>query len=1269
MSKSRQKKGPAAIEPASSKPETSASITNTPSEQLDDSDEGRPFVLKDQDPPLAASGQEELIVEVELVPTASHLARAIVSDTSKFLDGAESLGSTADTFAGVLRGYGMAQARPVFTEEHIKEEDERTNKLREDVALGAASIDDLGSIERLPPLSSFIRLSFPAGTVESEVIDSLNRLPEVTRAVKVPRAAPPIATVEDLNNLTNGLADSVGPVPEDPLIGTDGSDPSAPQGSQIQRQWYLHRTRIPQAWPFSRGSGVVIADIDWGFRTSHQEFEGAIERTYNAVDGSEDVTHGDKVSHGTAVLGLAAARAGEDGIAGCAPEATLWAIQGNSSVNPQRFEDPWAEAINFVRRTNVGKPRVIILEVQTASCGNYEQIPSVNREIRAAIADGCVVCVAAGNGNRPVDRTDAGDLFEPTGSILIGATAFHATQNKRADFSNFGDRVVVSAPGDLDHDVTCGKSSDQSYRNRFGGTSGAAPKVAGTVALMLSVNPKLKHHEIREILAGTGSPMVEDPGKPIGSFLNAEAAVAEAIRRRIESGPIGFDNAEAPMLPALPLDARPLHGVRRRKSERVLPRKDGSDVRGWETVIESEDTEAAEVPLADPGAQPPPGDKTLSLFRRTICGTLTQQDRILIVDQAIRMLDNFYVHRPLKEAMHAVRPIQRLRVLQRRLQREKTISPNEQDELTFHNTITQIFNSVRDLHTGYQLPRPYRDYFAYLPFEVAPFYEGEQRRYLVTRVLAGYTFASPEFGPGAELVYWNGMSIERAVSANAEQTAGSNEAARHARGVSALTLRAMNSALPPDADFVELEFVPLGAHANDPSMRRSLRQHWFVRYAPRISPSAALWQAKRANANNALTATLGFDLGTDAVREARQLIFESSARQEASRARIGEEILASLGSASPGFVEDRLDHAEIPVTSPWNAAFRARTVRIDGQDFGHVQISTFNVDDPAGFVTEFVRLLKQMPQRGLILDVRGNGGGSILAAERILQTLTPAEIDPERTQFIVSPGTLDLSRNNPEKSETPLHLWLPSLEEAVETGAVYSHAFPLTTKKSCNEIGQKYYGPVLLIVDGNCYSATDMFTAGFKDHKIGTILGVSGNTGAGGANVWTHSLLTRTLPSGWGLKPLPGQANMRVAIRQCVRVGPNAGALLEDFGVVPDAVHRPTRADVMEGDRDLFARAADLLEDQTARLIEVLVGEADEADPEKLRLEIRTIGLRRLDVYLNGRPQDSMNLELNAAGEATVPASAPEGDLLVLTGFAEPTDEKPSALYRGLVAR
>ena len=107
-----------------------------------------------------------------------------------------------------------------------------------------------------------------------------------------------------------------------------------------------------------------------------------------------------------------------------------------------------------------------------------------------------------------------------------------------------------------------------------------------------------------------------------------------------------------------------------------------------------------------------------------------------------------------------------------------------------------------------------------------------------------------------------------------------------------------------------------------------------------------------------------------------------------------------------------------------------------------------------------------------------------------------------------------------------MHLWRPSLEEAVETGSVYSRAFPLTDREKCNTIGQRYYGPVALLVDGNCYSATDIFAAGFQDHGIGNVIGVSNNTGAGGANVWEHWLLTEALPVGWGLKSLPNQAGI-----------------------------------------------------------------------------------------------------------------------------------------------
>src|SRR3712207_4451464 len=147
------------------------------------------------------------------------------------------------------------------------------------------------------------------------------------------------------------------------------------------------------------------------------------------------------------------------------------------------------------------------------------------------------------------------------------------------------------------------------------------------------------------------------------------------------------------------------------------------------------------------------------------------------------------------------------------------------------------------------------------------------------------------------------------------------------------------------------------------------------------------------------------------------------------------------------------------------------------------------------------------------------------------------------------------------------------MERALETGAIFSSAFPITPVDGANRRGQRYSGPVVLVTDARCYSATDIFAAGFQDHGIGDVLGVDDNTGAGGANVWEHRLLLRLLgqegnPSlpvpGSPLRSLPKQAGMRVSIRRTLRVGAQAGTELEDLGVVPDARHEMTRRDLLE---------------------------------------------------------------------------------------------------------
>ena len=124
---------------------------------------------------------------------------------------------------------------------------------------------------------------------------------------------------------------------------------------------------------------------------------------------------------------------------------------------------------------------------------------------------------------------DDGLPIPPTGSIVVGATRYDKLRNI-VGASNSGRRVVVYAPGDPSHDLTCSLPNDR-YRNRFGGTSAAVAKIAGAVALMLEVNPQLRPADVHEILSQSNIPVFDHDGNRVGVLLDAEQAVSEACKR------------------------------------------------------------------------------------------------------------------------------------------------------------------------------------------------------------------------------------------------------------------------------------------------------------------------------------------------------------------------------------------------------------------------------------------------------------------------------------------------------------------------------------------------------------------------------------------------------------------------------------------------------------------------------------------------------------------------------------------------------------------
>ncbi|WP_432948748.1 S41 family peptidase [Kribbella sp. CA-253562] len=579
-------------------------------------------------------------------------------------------------------------------------------------------------------------------------------------------------------------------------------------------------------------------------------------------------------------------------------------------------------------------------------------------------------------------------------------------------------------------------------------------------------------------------------------------------------------------------------------------------------------------------------------------GTLTLTQRKILVDQALLLLGENYVHLPLKAAMHAVNPLQRLRVLRARMERQTAATMEA--EWLFHRQMSSIFHSVRDLHTNYLLPAPFAGKVAYLPFMIEKCSDSVGDHYLITRTIAGYT--APQFGPGAEVTHWNGTPIARAVALNGAAFAGSNEAANLARGLESLTLRPLVIQAPPDEEWVTLTYLGLDGSAQE------LREQWKV--TTNLPPMTDLDAVTEASAS------MGLDLDSDEKSRAKKALYV----RDVVELERGESSAALAAPVAVGA-------ADLPTTMP--GVFRARAVTTAHGTFGHLRIFTFSVTDPVGFRDEFVRLAAALPQDGLIVDVRDNGGGHIYASEFTLQTMTPRRIAPEPVQFISTPLNLRICRRHKDNpSGIDLGPWFDSLDLATETGAAFSAAKPITPEDGANELGQTYYGPVVLITDARCYSATDIFAAGFADHEIGTILGVDDNTGAGGANVWTHGLLATLLnepPPADPTSPyeaLPNGANLRVSIRRTLRVGELSGTPVEDVGVRPHVTHRMTRADLLAGNADLLEAAGALLAAMPRRRLDV----SSSMTGTTLTVGLDVEGIDRVDLYLDDRPISSEDL-------------------------------------------
>jgi C-terminal processing protease CtpA/Prc len=561
---------------------------------------------------------------------------------------------------------------------------------------------------------------------------------------------------------------------------------------------------------------------------------------------------------------------------------------------------------------------------------------------------------------------------------------------------------------------------------------------------------------------------------------------------------------------------------------------------------------------------------------------LSPKQRDDIITMFTELLDGLYVHLPLKRAMYGIDPVQQLRRLH---ERARVMSDD-----AFHREIGTILSNLRDAHTVYIAPSGFLGSVARLPFLIEQFGTEDAPGFLVSKVIDELV-DDPEFVRGVEIIEWNGVPIAEAIRRRGEVERGGRPDSAVARALDSLTLRPLGLGPPPDE-----KWVIVGYRTGDDQPLREHRFEWrFIDPGPgpdEPHPTAPAATATAMHPDRAL------------VRRAKKLSFNTGLWSTEDRDRMSA---ARASRDASGWV-----------TGKFQDNVSARPITVDRRDYGYLRLWSFDLADDDGFVAEVIDMLEELPRNGLIIDLRGNPGGLIWAAERLLQLFTPSRISPSRFSIIAS----DLTRamTDAPQNRRELGPWRRTLLEAVGTGEVYSQSVTITPYDRCNDIGQVYGGPVVAVVDPTTYSAADLFAAGFADNGLGTVVSVGRATGAGGANVWRADTLNSVLAgTPHRLPRLPKGVGFTMSVRRATRIGASDGAPIEDIGIVGHRAYVMTREDLLFGNGGLHAYCARLLEAEPSTTMTV--------DWQQPNLSVSVARLDRVDVYVDDRPRASVDVD------------------------------------------
>jgi len=525
---------------------------------------------------------------------------------------------------------------------------------------------------------------------------------------------------------------------------------------------------------------------------------------------------------------------------------------------------------------------------------------------------------------------------------------------------------------------------------------------------------------------------------------------------------------------------------------------------------------------------------------------LTRTEKVILAQQSQLLLRDLYVNRYQKNEFYGTNPnfsghVDPARKVQEVVNKIDSLSTSD-----LHKNLSQIFVSQRDLHLNYNFPLPHAAFISFLPFNFARTASASnQNEVRIGNIYAVFfdVFFPDQRKPqvGDLVLEYDGVPIQQAVNNAVINGNGANLYAGFSRALQYMTFSSQAASLPPAKDKISLKLK--SARTGE---EYSITIPWMSQY-----DDADLAPALVKNAANTNTANIN------------ALAMSNEPIQE----RYNQFLARNLNQDSAAFTRQATAEPSIK----WSIVNRG------DKKLGYISIGSFvpSAVTDNGALAIIANLLRNQlaSTDALVIDVRNNGGGSIVYADKLPQMFMPGNATTNSARLLNTSLNFKFLNQDIFKQYWPN--WVQLITDAQKTNNRYSKTGVFTTPQDANTMGQMYYKPVGVLANARSYSATDLFTCAMQDNGAATIFGEDRQTGAGGANVLEHGFFNAFAPEVF--TALPGGVSMRVSWRQSIRSGYNNGSMIEDQGCTANVDVPRSLSDLSNGDQTQFDKIADAL--------------------------------------------------------------------------------------------